>query len=104
MKDISTGSGAVAKRGDKLALRYFGVEYETGEEFEDSWAVTFEYELGSGLVNEGWERGLDRMRVGGVRELIVPSMLAFKKGALIYAVNLIDIRQAGRAIGASTLR
>jgi FKBP-type peptidyl-prolyl cis-trans isomerase len=93
VEDLVEGTGAVAEVGDDLGVRYIGVNYRTGEEFEDSSDATFEFELGSGFANAGWERGLRGMRAGGRRELIVPRSLApFGKEALIYVVDLLSVR------------
>jgi peptidylprolyl isomerase len=42
-------------------------------------------------VVEGWEESLRGMRVGGRRELIVPSKLAYGTGTLIYVIDLLKV-------------
>ena len=54
--------------------------------------------VGSGEVRDGWETGLKGMRVGGRRELILPSMLAYGTGALIYIVELLAIEKPGGGV------
>lgn len=93
VEDLIEGSGVVAKAGDQVAIHYVGVNYRTGEEFEASRrSLPFPFRLGTGEVLEGWDRGLVGMRVGGRRELIVPSDLAYKTGALIYVIDLVSVK------------
>jgi peptidylprolyl isomerase len=92
VRDLKLGSGAAAKEGDELWVHYAGLNYRTREEFETSWILTFKFELGGGTANEGWERGLVGMRVGGRRELIVPPRLAFGSDTLVYLVDLTAVR------------
>jgi peptidylprolyl isomerase len=91
IEDLAEGSGAAAKAGDELYVHYVGVNYRTGEEFEDAWDPIrpFEFGLGAGEVIQGWEKGLKGMKVGGRRELIVPPNLAYNKDTLIYVVDLL---------------
>lgn len=94
VENLIDGIGTVAKEGDELAVRYVGVDYKTRTEFENSWNLTLRFELGAGEVNEGWERGLEGMRVGGRRELIVPPDLApsGRPDTLIYVVDLLAVK------------
>ena len=39
----------------------------------------FEFTLGAGEVIKGWDQGIASMRVGGERELFVPSKLGYSK-------------------------
>jgi peptidylprolyl isomerase len=97
VRDLKKGIGAVAEHGKRLRVHHVGVSYKTGEEFEAFWSdgSTFSFNFGSGEVRDGWETGLKGMRVGGRRELILPSRLAYGTGALIYIVELLAIEKPG---------
>ncbi|HTA00848.1 MAG TPA: FKBP-type peptidyl-prolyl cis-trans isomerase [Streptosporangiaceae bacterium] len=77
--DIWEGEGAVAKPGDTVQVHYVGVAYSTGEEFDASWnrGEPLEFQLGTGRVIAGWDQGVQGMRVGGRRQLIIPPDLAY---------------------------
>jgi peptidylprolyl isomerase len=78
VKDIETGSGATAKAGDVVSVEYVGVGYESGQEFDASWGrEPFAFQLGAGMVIPGWDQGVEGMKVGGRRELIIPPELAY---------------------------
>jgi peptidylprolyl isomerase len=89
ISDIWQGDGEVAKAGDTVQVHYVGVAYSTGEEFDASWShdAPLEFRLGVGQVIAGWDQGVQGMRVGGRRQLIIPPDLAYGD------------RGAGRAIG-----
>jgi len=77
--DIWEGDGAVAKAGDNVRVHYVGVAYSTGEEFDASWnrGDPLEFRLGVGQVIAGWDQGVQGMRVGGRRQLVIPPDLAY---------------------------
>jgi peptidylprolyl isomerase len=77
--DIWEGDGAVAKAGDTVQVHYVGVAYSTGEEFDASWSRgdPLEFRLGVGQVIAGWDQGVQGMKVGGRRQLIIPPDLAY---------------------------
>jgi peptidylprolyl isomerase len=79
ISDIWQGDGAVAKAGDTVQVHYVGVAYSTGEEFDASWSrgAPLEFTLGVGQVIAGWDQGVQGMRVGGRRQLIIPPGLAY---------------------------
>ena len=79
ISDIWQGDGAVAKAGDTVQVHYVGVAYSTGEEFDASWGrgAPLEFRLGVGQVIAGWDQGVQGMRVGGRRQLIIPPGLAY---------------------------
>lgn len=94
VKVLKEGSGPPAKNGDDLAVHYVGISYTSGKEFEEAWkpGTSFQVKtLGSGSYLGAWEEGLVGMRVGGRRELIVPSKLAYNRGPLIYVIDLLSI-------------
>jgi peptidylprolyl isomerase len=79
IKEIEEGSGAEAKAGDEVTVQYVGVDYKNGKEFDASWdrGEPFTFQLGAGMVIPGWDQGVEGMKVGGRRELIIPPELAY---------------------------
>ncbi len=102
-KDLIVGKGPVAKTGDFITVQYVGVDYKTGKQFDASWdrGQPFPFQLGAGQVIPGWDKGIVGMRVGGRRELIIPSDLAYgAKGqpptikpnsTLVFIVDLLSV-------------
>jgi peptidylprolyl isomerase len=80
-KDLVEGTGEEAKSGDKVTVDYVGVNYKSGKEFDSSWSRNepFTFTLGNGEVIPGWDQGVEGMKVGGRRELIIPPELAYGK-------------------------
>jgi FKBP-type peptidyl-prolyl cis-trans isomerase len=101
-KDIIVGTGAEAKTGSSVAVNYVGALYSNGKVFDASWKRNepFTLTLGQGQVIPGWEKGIVGMHVGGRRELIIPSELAYGKqgrppsippnAPLIFIVDLLS--------------
>lgn len=101
--DIWEGDGAEAKPGDTVKVHYVGVAYSTGEEFDASWnrGDPLQFTLGAGRVIAGWDQGVQGMKVGGRRQLIIPPDLAYgDRGAgqviapgetLIFVCDLVSI-------------
>jgi len=82
--DIWEGEGQEAKAGDTVQVHYVGVAYSTGEEFDASWnrGDPLQFQLGAGRVIAGWDQGVQGMKVGGRRQLIIPPGLAYgERGA-----------------------
>jgi peptidylprolyl isomerase len=80
IKEIEKGRGGTAKAGDEVSVQYVGVGYKSGKEFDSSWsrnAEPFTFGLGAGQVIPGWDQGVEGMKVGGRRELIIPPELAY---------------------------
>lgn len=102
--DITVGSGAEAKAGDQVLVHYVGVAHSTGEEFDASYnrGAPLDFPLGGGRVIAGWDRGVQGMKVGGRRRLVIPPHLGYgDRGAggvikpgetLIFVVDLVDVR------------
>lgn len=100
-RDVVVGTGAVAEPGRRLTVRYVGVTYLGGKEFDASWGgPDFTFPLGAGQVIAGWDQGLVGMRVGGRRELVIPPDLGYgAQGAgpippgatLVFAVDLVSV-------------
>ncbi|MEV5380780.1 MULTISPECIES: FKBP-type peptidyl-prolyl cis-trans isomerase [Streptomyces] len=77
--EVWEGDGAVAKAGDFVKVHYVGVAFSTGEEFDASWnrGNPLEFKLGAGQVIPGWDQGIQGMKVGGRRKLVIPAHLAY---------------------------
>ncbi|MET8505867.1 FKBP-type peptidyl-prolyl cis-trans isomerase [Streptomyces sp. NPDC004787] len=107
IKDIWEGDGAVAEAGDDVLVHYVGVLFESGEEFDASWnrGAPLPFTLGIGQVIAGWDRGVQGMKVGGRRQLVIPAHLAYgDRGAgakigpgetLIFVCDLVDVKKKG---------
>ncbi len=101
IKELIKGTGPEAKAGDTVTVNYVGVLYKSGKEFDASWKrhEPFSFALGKGQVIKGWDQGVLGMKVGGRRELIIPSELAYGKAGrpptippnapLIFVVDLL---------------
>jgi len=104
VKDLVVGTGPAAKKGDALTVRYIGALATDGKVFDTNWkpgGQVFPLSLGAGQVIPGWDQGLVGMKVGGRRELIIPSDLAYgatgqpptipANAALVFIVDLESI-------------
>ncbi|HXH86649.1 MAG TPA: FKBP-type peptidyl-prolyl cis-trans isomerase, partial [Nitrospira sp.] len=74
--DITIGAGATAQAGQNVSVHYTGW-LENGQKFDSSVdrGQPFSFPLGVGRVIRGWDEGVQGMKVGGKRKLIIPSNL-----------------------------
>ena len=79
IKDLIVGTGPEAKAGQTVTVNYVGVLFKGGKEFDASWKrkEPFTFTLGNGSVIKGWDQGVVGMKVGGRRQLVIPSNLAY---------------------------
>jgi FKBP-type peptidyl-prolyl cis-trans isomerase len=103
-KDLIPGTGAAASPGKTVTVNYVGVLYKGAKEFDSSWSRNqpFTTALSPGSVIPGWVQGLNGMKVGGRRELIVPPSLGYGKAGspptippnstLVFVVDLLGVR------------
>ncbi|MDA3649370.1 FKBP-type peptidyl-prolyl cis-trans isomerase [Saccharopolyspora indica] len=79
VKDLTVGEGQEATAGTEVAVHYVGVSHSTGKQFDASWdrGQPLQITLGKGQVIAGWDQGLQGMRVGGRRQLIIPPHMAY---------------------------
>jgi peptidylprolyl isomerase len=104
LEDLTVGDGDEAVAGKQVEVHYVGVSWSTGNEFDASWnrGDTFKFKLGKGQVIQGWDEGVQGMKVGGRRRITIPPMMAYgKRGAggvigpdetLIFVVDLLGVK------------
>ena len=72
---LVVGTGATAKAGSQVTVKYVGVLFSTGKEFDSSWSrgecETLPFTVGQGVIN-GFTIGVTGMKVGGRREVTIP--------------------------------
>lgn len=106
-EDTTVGNGAEAKAGDHVTVHYTGwlqnPDGSAGKKFDSSKDRNdpFEFPLGAGHVIRGWDEGVQGMKVGGARRLIIPASLGYgARGAggvippnatLIFDVELLGV-------------
>ncbi|MFZ2302069.1 MAG: FKBP-type peptidyl-prolyl cis-trans isomerase [Gallionella sp.] len=108
--DKKLGKGAKAAAGREVSVHYTGWLYDAavpgnrGKKFDSSLerGTPIAFPLGAGMVIEGWEKGIEGMKVGGKRTLIIPPHLGYgAQGApgaippnatLIFDVELMGVR------------
>jgi len=80
IKDVVVGSGDLVELGMRVKVHYTGWLMD-GTPFDSSRDIDtpFEFSVGAHEVIRGWDIGVQGMRVGGKRELIIPSELAYGK-------------------------
>lgn len=81
-EDTIVGTGAEAKPGRNVTVHYTGWLYENGEQgakFDSSKDrdEPFIFSLGAGMVIKGWDEGVQGMKEGGQRTLIIPASLGY---------------------------
>ena len=102
--DLTEGDGPEAAAGKTVQVHYVGVAHSSGEEFDASYnrGEPLTFRLGAGQVISGWDQGVQGMKVGGRRRLVIPPQLAYgDRGAggvikpgetLIFVVDLVAVR------------
>ena len=81
-EDTTVGEGAEATKGNNVSVHYTGWLYNNGEQgakFDSSRYRNdpFEFALGAGMVIKGWDEGVQGMKIGGKRTLIIPAALGY---------------------------
>jgi FKBP-type peptidyl-prolyl cis-trans isomerase FkpA len=108
--DNKLGKGALATAGHDVSVHYTGWLYDAaapdhhGAKFDSSRdrGQPFEFPLGAGRVIKGWDLGVDGMKIGGQRTLVIPPDLGYGvRGAggaippnatLVFDVELLGVR------------
>lgn len=103
--DAVLGTGDLAQAGNNVSVHYTGWLWQDGAKgakFDSSRdrKDPFSFDLGRGSVIRGWDEGVQGMRVGGTRVLVIPPALGYgARGAggvippnatLMFEVELLD--------------
>jgi peptidylprolyl isomerase len=109
--DTKVGEGEEAKEGQLVTVHYTGWLFDKnapenkGTKFDSSVDrdEPFDFPLGMGQVISGWDIGVQGMKVGGQRTLIIPPEMGYgRRGAggvippnatLVFDVELLEINQ-----------
>jgi peptidylprolyl isomerase len=103
VKDLIKGTGTTATSGKTVTVNYVGVLYNTGKQFDSSWSRNqpFTTPLSTGSVIPGWVQGIQGMKVGTRRELVIPPALGYGKAGqpptippnstLVFVVDLLSV-------------
>ena len=105
-EDTVVGQGDEAQAGRPVQVHYTGWLYvngTAGSKFDSSKdrGQPFEFPLGMGHVIRGWDEGVQGMKVGGTRRLVIPPELGYgARGAggvippnatLLFEVDLLAV-------------
>lgn len=107
--DLREGTGPMASSGQTATVNYTGWLYsedaaeQKGAKFDSSIGrAPFAFKLGAGQVIRGWDQGVQGMKVGGQRRLVLPPDFAYgARGAgnaippnatLVFDVELLDVK------------
>ena len=100
---IQRGEGKKAESGKTVSVHYEG-SLENGKVFDSSYPrkKPIEFRLGQGQVIEGWDEGIELLRVGDKARFVIPAHLGYgSRGAggaippnatLIFDVELMDVK------------
>lgn len=100
--DEQVGTGRAPEKGKTVKVHYTGwltdgTKFDSSRDREDAIQIRFD----SGQVIKGWDIGLESMRAGGKRRLIIPAELAYGDHApgdvippgstLVFDVELLEV-------------
>jgi FKBP-type peptidyl-prolyl cis-trans isomerase len=100
INDVVVGQGADIAPGELISVNYI-LSLSDGTVIQNSkdFGQTFQFVLGANEVIPGWEMGFVGMKVGGVRNIIIPPELAYgsnqagpipPNSTLIFTVELVN--------------
>lgn len=99
-QDVPAGSGTTAVSGNRVTVHYTGF-LTSGSTFDSSVGKTpFSFTIGRGEVIAGWDEGIQGMKVGGTRKLVIPPTLGYgaagagaipSNAILVFNVQLLSI-------------
>lgn len=106
IRDLKVGSGPPARRGDLVKVYYVADQSETKEHLYHRWRPVepLSYRIGYANWGLGWQKGIEGMRVGGRREVLIPARLALNGFPLDYIIEVIYLKQRDDRSGRGVTR
>ena len=112
LRDTQLGDrrARVAAEGARVSVVYVGRLHATGKRFDhcSNPNKPFQFVLGTQSVVDGFDRAVVGMRVGGVRQVIVPPNLAYgdegakpkipPRAVLVFEIRLLDVEDAATSL------
>jgi peptidylprolyl isomerase len=100
LANLITGTGTEAVIGDTFTAEYVLADYASRKVLQSSWPKPFTSTLQTSALIPGWVAGMQGMKVGGRRELILPPVDAYgaagrsgipKNDTLVFIIDLIKV-------------
>ena len=109
-QDVQVGKGAEARQGRRVSVHYTGWLYHPnnpdhrGRKFDSSrdGNQPYDFTIGAGEVIPGWDEGVQGMKVGGRRTLVIPPGLAYGRNGsapvippdatLVFDIELLTVQ------------
>lgn len=76
-KDLVVGKGKAAKLSDTVTVHYVGTLFTDGSVFDSSWEGGQPVEFPLNRVVPGFAQGIEGMKIGGRRQIIIPAELGY---------------------------
>ncbi len=104
IQDVQEGTGAELTAGQTAVVHYTGwlpdgTKFDSSHDRDEPFPVL----VGAGRVIDGWDEGLQGMKVGGQRRLVIPPDLAYgdagaggvipPDATLVFDVELLEIQE-----------
>ncbi|KAK3111332.1 peptidylprolyl isomerase fpr3 [Teratosphaeriaceae sp. CCFEE 6253] len=103
LDDKKLGTGPVAKKGDRVGVRYIGKLAKDNKVFDSNKkGKPFGFKVGAKEVIQGWDIGIQGMSIGGERRITIPAHLAYgsknmgaipANSTLVFDVKLMEINK-----------
>jgi peptidylprolyl isomerase len=100
-RNLVVGTGGTATRDSTVVVRYVGADYRTGKVFNTTWTSGQVATFPLSQVIPGFAEGIEGMKVGGRREIVIPWTLGYgasgnppviaPKETLVFVVDLVAL-------------
>ncbi len=102
VKDLVVGTGQQAAATSTVRVQYVGANWTDGKVFDSSWSRGQPIDFALNQVIPGFAQGIVGMKVGGRRELVIPSALGYgaqgsppavgPNETLVFVIDLVAVQ------------